>query len=110
MLDALRALSPAPKQSLMALDCGEAVPPSFQGYRPGGPLQALEQRLPWSPASKAAKVCVLICPCGGGGGSHTQMTQVMSTVQELYGRANSGDLLYVFLVLVNAYVKPIPQV
>lgn len=36
--------------------------------------------------------------------------QVMSTVQELYGRANSGDLLYVFLVLVNAYVKPIPQV
>lgn len=33
-----------------------------------------------------------------------------STVQELYGRANSGDLLYVLLVLVNAYSRPIPQV
>lgn len=43
---------------------------------------------------------------------HEQCTthQVLSTVQELYGRGNSGDMLYVFLVLVNAYVKPIPQV
>lgn len=52
----LQALPRTSRQSLIGLDCGADFPPFLQGYRPGGPLQALEQRLPWTAASKAAKV------------------------------------------------------
>ena len=56
VLDALRRLPLTAQQSLVGLGCGEGIAPTLQGFQLGGGLQALQQRLPWTPASKAAKV------------------------------------------------------
>lgn len=85
-------------QVLLALDSDSALQQwsSLGGYSPAQGLGLLGKIAPWA-------VPVLQPAVQRG-------TKVYDTVQELYSRHNSDDLLYIFLVLVNAYVVSVPEV
>lgn len=56
-------------------------------------VAAAAKLLPWSAAAKAA-----------------QGRSILATLRELYSRRNSEDFLFMFLVLANQFVAPVPAV
>lgn len=71
-------------------------------------LAALDSFRGFKPATMAPSLLVQKLPFLDQAGMRGM--KVLDTAKELYARHNSDDLLYLFLVLSNAYIEAVPEV
>ncbi|GFH24831.1 Violaxanthin de-epoxidase, partial [Haematococcus lacustris] len=80
----------------------------LEGQQGGGVLEGLTQLDGWSPEEAAGSPWLqLAARLPFTTAAKTQ--QLWTTLQDLWSRHTSDDLLFVVLVLINQYVMPVKQ-